>query len=131
VYQYLFFHCLQLLHIAFNPTILSLRFFFGGPTSWQKVLLQIVLQLGSGHREWRIVRQQNLRGAVGWGCNKLLIDLSDPKKFSHNHIDDGVLTFNNLSQAEREASHGMRANNDQLKGNFVRLGQVYLAIGYR
>ncbi len=49
----------------------------------------------------------------------LLTKLTDPKKSTHNYINDGLLAFNNLSLAEKEASLGMRANNDPSEGNFA------------
>jgi hypothetical protein len=49
----------------------------------------------------------------------LLTKLIDPKKSTHNYINDGMLAFNNLSLAEKEASLGMRANNDPSEGNFA------------
>ncbi len=49
----------------------------------------------------------------------LLTELIDPTKSTHNYINDGLLAFNNLSVAEKEASLGMRANNDPSKGNFA------------
>ena len=39
-----------------------------------------------------------------------------PKKSTHNYINDGILAFNNLPLAEKEASLGMRANNDPSEG---------------
>jgi hypothetical protein len=47
----------------------------------------------------------------------LLTELTDPKKSTHNYINDGLLAFQNLSQAEKEASLGMRANNNPSEGN--------------
>jgi hypothetical protein len=49
----------------------------------------------------------------------LLTELIDTKKSTHNYINDGMLAFNNLSLAEKEASLGMRANNDPSEGNFA------------
>jgi hypothetical protein len=40
----------------------------------------------------------------------LLTKLTEPKKSAHNYINDGLLAFNNLTAAEKEASLGMRAN---------------------
>ncbi len=39
----------------------------------------------------------------------LLTKLTDPQKSTYNYINDGLLAFNNLSLAEKEASLGMRA----------------------
>jgi hypothetical protein len=47
----------------------------------------------------------------------LLTKLIDPRKSTHNYINDGLLAFNNLSAAGKEALLGMRANNDPLEGN--------------
>ncbi len=52
-------------------------------------------------------------------ATRLLTKLINPKKSTHNYINDGMLAFNNLSLAEKEASLGMRANNDPLEGNFA------------
>ncbi len=65
-------------------------------------------------------------------CHKLLVgvatmlltELIDPKKSTHNYINDSMLAFNNLSLAEKEASLGMRANNDPSKGNFATFTNV-------
>jgi hypothetical protein len=54
----------------------------------------------------------------------LLTELTDPKKSTHNYINDGLLAFNNLSLAEKEASLGMRANNDPSEGNFANFTDV-------
>ena len=54
----------------------------------------------------------------------LLTELTDPKKSTHNYINDGLLAFQNLSQAEKEASLGMRANNDPSEGNFATFTDV-------
>ena len=54
----------------------------------------------------------------------LLTELTDPKKSTHNYINDGMLAFNNLSLAEKEASLGMRANNDPSEGNFATFTDV-------
>ncbi len=54
----------------------------------------------------------------------LLTELVDPKKSTHNYINDGILAFNNLSLAEKEASLGMRANNDPSEGNFATFTDV-------
>ncbi len=54
----------------------------------------------------------------------LLTELSDPKKSTYNYINDGMLAFNNLSNAEKEAPLGMRANNDPLEGNFATFTDV-------
>jgi hypothetical protein len=49
----------------------------------------------------------------------LLTKLTNPKKSTHSYINNGLLAFNNLSLAEKEASLGMRANNDTSKGNIA------------
>ncbi len=54
----------------------------------------------------------------------LLTGLIDPKKSMHNYINDGMLAFNNLSLAEKEASLGMRANKDPSEGNFATFTDV-------
>ena len=54
----------------------------------------------------------------------LLSELTDPKKSTHNYINDGMLAFNNLSLAEKEASLGMRANNNPSEGNFATFTDV-------
>ncbi len=54
----------------------------------------------------------------------LLTKLINPKKSAHNYINDGMLAFNNLSLAEKEASLGMRANNDPSEGNFATFTNV-------
>jgi hypothetical protein len=41
----------------------------------------------------------------------LLTELTDPKKSTSNYINDGLLAFNNLTDAEKKALLGMRANN--------------------
>jgi hypothetical protein len=51
-------------------------------------------------------------------------ELIDPKKSMHNYINDSMLAFNTLSLAEKEASLGMRANNDPSKGNFATFTDV-------
>jgi hypothetical protein len=54
----------------------------------------------------------------------LLAEFTDPKKSTHTYINDGMLAFNNLSLAEKEASLGMRANNDPSEGNFATFTDV-------
>jgi hypothetical protein len=54
----------------------------------------------------------------------LLTKLTDPRKSTHNYINDGLFAFNNLSAVEKEASLGMRANNDPLEGNFATFTNV-------
>ncbi len=54
----------------------------------------------------------------------LLTELTDPKKSTHNYINDGMLVFNNLSNAEKEASLVMRANNDPSESNFATFTNV-------
>ena len=54
----------------------------------------------------------------------LLTELTDPKKSTHNYINDGFLAFQNLSWAEKEASLGMRANKDPSEGNFATFTNV-------
>ena len=54
----------------------------------------------------------------------LLTELTDPKKSTHSYIKDGMLAFNNLSLAEKEASLGMRANNDPSEGTFATFTDV-------
>jgi hypothetical protein len=49
-----------------------------------------------------------LLGIIGWGGND----------------NDGLLVFQNLLQAEKEASLEMRANNDPLEGNFATFTNV-------
>jgi hypothetical protein len=61
--------------------------------------------------------------AVGLATT-LLAKLTDPRKSTHNYINDGLLAFNNLSLAEKEASLGMRANNDPSEGNFATFTDV-------
>ncbi len=51
----------------------------------------------------------------------LLTELTDPKKSTHNYINDGVLAYKNLKQNEKDASLGKRANNDPSEGNFATL----------
>jgi hypothetical protein len=53
-----------------------------------------------------------------------LTKLTDPRKSTHNYINDGLLVFNNLSAAEKEASLGMRANNDPSEGEFATFTDV-------
>jgi hypothetical protein len=60
----------------------------------------------------------------------LLTELTDPKKSTHNYINDGMLAFNNLSNAEKEASLGMRANNDPSEGNFATFTNVFCNFGW-
>jgi hypothetical protein len=59
----------------------------------------------------------------------MLTKLTNPKKSTHNYINDGLLAFNNLSIAEKEASLGMRANNDPSKGNFAIFTDVFCNSG--
>jgi hypothetical protein len=59
----------------------------------------------------------------------LLTELINPKKSTHNYINNGMLAFNNLSLAEKEASLGMRANNDPSKGNFATFTDVLFNSG--
>jgi hypothetical protein len=54
----------------------------------------------------------------------LLTELTDPKKSTHNYINDGMLAFNNLSLVEKEASLGMRANNNPSEGSFATFTDV-------
>ena len=55
----------------------------------------------------------------------LLTELIDPKKSTHNYINKGMRAFNNLSLiVEKEASLGMRANNDPSEGNFATFTDV-------
>ncbi len=54
----------------------------------------------------------------------LLTKLIDTRKSTHNYINNGLLAFNNLSLAEKEASLGMRANNDPSEGNFATFTNV-------
>jgi hypothetical protein len=54
----------------------------------------------------------------------LLTELNNPKKATHNYIHDGLLAFNNLSQTEKDASMGKRANNDPSEGNFSTFTDV-------
>ncbi len=54
----------------------------------------------------------------------LLAELTDPKKSTHIYINDGMLPFNNLSNAEKEASLGMRAKNDPSEGKFTTFTNV-------
>ncbi len=53
-----------------------------------------------------------------------LTELTNPRKSTHNYINDGLLVFNNLSAAEKKASLGMRANNASLEGNFATFTNV-------
>ncbi len=57
-------------------------------------------------------------------ATRLLTELIDPKKSTNNYINNGMLAFNNLSLAKKEASLGMRANNDPTKGNFTTFTDV-------
>ena len=61
--------------------------------------------------------------SIGVGTT-LLTRLISPKKSMHNYINDGMLAFNNLSLAEKEASLGMRANNNPSEGNFATFTDV-------
>ena len=54
----------------------------------------------------------------------LLTELTDPKKSTSNYINDGLLAFNNLTNAEKKASLGMRANNDPSEGIFATFTDV-------
>ncbi len=54
----------------------------------------------------------------------LLTELTDPKKSTHNYINDGVLAYKNLKQNEKDASLGNRANNDPSEGNFATFTDV-------
>jgi hypothetical protein len=54
----------------------------------------------------------------------LLTKLTKSRKSTHNYINDGLLAFNNLSLAEKEASLGIRKNNDPLEGNFATFTDV-------
>ena len=54
----------------------------------------------------------------------LLTELTDPKKSTHNYIHDGLLAFPNLTEAEKQASLGIRANNDPSEGNFATFTDV-------
>ena len=54
----------------------------------------------------------------------LLTELTDPKKSTSNYINDGLLAFNNLTDAEKKASLGMRANNDPSEGIFATFTDV-------
>ncbi len=47
----------------------------------------------------------------------LLTELTDPRKSTHNYINNGLLAFNNLSLAEKEAS-------DPSEGNFATFTNV-------
>ncbi len=60
----------------------------------------------------------------------LLTKLTDPRKSTHNYINDGLLVFNNLSAAKKEASLGMRANNDPLESNFATFTNVLCNSGW-
>ena len=51
----------------------------------------------------------------------LLTELTDPKKSTSNYINDGLLAFNNLTDAEKKASLGMRANNDPSESMFATI----------
>ncbi len=65
-------------------------------------------------------------------CKELLVGvatmflakLTNPRKSTHNYINDGLLVFLNLSAAEKEESLGMRANNDPSEGNFTTFTNV-------
>ncbi len=54
----------------------------------------------------------------------LLTKWTDHKKATHNYINNGLLAFINLSLAEKEASLGMRANNDPSESNFATFTDV-------
>jgi hypothetical protein len=59
----------------------------------------------------------------------LLTELINPRKSTHNYINDGLLAFNNLSLAEKEASLDMRANNYPSEGNFATFTDVLCNYG--
>jgi hypothetical protein len=54
----------------------------------------------------------------------LLTELTDPKKSTHKYINDGALAYKNLSQKEKDASLGKRANNDPSEGTFATFTDV-------
>lgn len=54
----------------------------------------------------------------------LLMDLTDRMKSTYKFINDGLLAFNNLTDAEKEAPLGMRAKNDPSEGNFATFNNV-------
>ena len=54
----------------------------------------------------------------------LLTELTDPKKSTHNYINDGALAYPKLTQKEKDASLGKRANNDPSEGNFATFTNV-------
>ncbi len=60
----------------------------------------------------------------------LLTELTDPKKSTHNYINDGLLAFPNLTEAEKQASLGMQANNDLSEGNFATFTDVLCTGGH-
>ncbi len=59
----------------------------------------------------------------------LLTESTNPKKSTHNYINNGLFAFNNLSLAAKEASFGMRANNDLSEGNFATFADVLCSSG--
>jgi hypothetical protein len=65
-----------------------------------------------------------LLGAISWNATTLLTELTNPKKATHNYIHDRLLAFNNISQTEKDASMGNRANNDPSEGNFATFTDV-------
>jgi hypothetical protein len=62
-------------------------------------------------------------------ATKLLTKLTNPRKSTHNYINNGMLAFNNLSVAEKEASLGMRANDDPSQGNFATFTNLLCNLG--
>jgi hypothetical protein len=54
----------------------------------------------------------------------LLTELTNSKKATHNYIHDRLFAFNNISQTEKDASMGKRANNDPSEGNFATFTDV-------
>jgi hypothetical protein len=54
----------------------------------------------------------------------LLTELTNPKKSTHNYINDGALAYAKLTQKEKDASLGKRANNDPSEGNFATFTDV-------
>ncbi len=54
----------------------------------------------------------------------LLTELTNPKKATHNYIHDRLIAFNNISQTEKDASMGKRANNNPSEGNFATFTDV-------
>lgn len=53
-----------------------------------------------------------------------MTELSDPKKSTHQYLNDGILAYDNITQKEQDASLGKRANNDPSEGTFPTFTDV-------